>query len=153
MVKDVVDTVTGWQKQLNQVPQPPAADDRIRDLRQRSRAELGADIPEEYAELLRLADGFDWNGMVVYAAETTPLAGRAGKRPRFIQGFVEQNLRWREYAPAKDYLTFGDSGSSTYVYNVAAQEYQERDRQSDSLIGRHRTLAALLAEGLRHHKP
>jgi hypothetical protein len=92
------------QKQLNQVPQPPAADERIRDLRQRSRAELGADIPEEYAELLRLANGFDWNGMVVYAAETTPIPS-------------------------------------------------ERDRQSDSLIGRHRTLAALLAEGLRHHQP
>lgn len=153
MIKDLLDTVAAWEKRFKQTPQPPASDDAVQDLRKRSQAELGADIPDEYAELLKVANGIDWNGMTFYATETSPVPGREGKKPRFVQGFVEQNKVWRGYEPKKNFLVFGDSGDEVYTYNLVDKAFQERDRQSDSLIRTHPTLEAMLAQAMDSHKP
>jgi hypothetical protein len=153
MIKDLLDTIAGWEKRFKQTPQPAAAAAAVQDLRKRSQAELGADIPDEYAELLQGQNGLDWNGMVFYATERSPIAGREGKKPRYIDGFVEANVLWREYEPRKDYLVFGDSGNALYTFNLPEKAFQERDRQSFDLIRVHPTLEAMLAEAMERHKP
>lgn len=153
MIKDLLDTVAGWQKRYKQIPQPPADAAAVADLRARSQAELGADIPDEYAELLRLANGVDWNGFFIYATERTPIAGREGKKPRFIEGFVEQNKRWRELPPKKDLLVVAESGDAIYTYNLAEKAFQDRDRQSNDVIQSYPSLEAMLEQALDRYKP
>lgn len=91
--------------------------------------------------------------MVFYATEKSPIAGREGKKPRYIHGFVEANMLWRDYEPRKDYLVFGDSGTALYTLHLSEKAFQERDRQSFDLILVHPTLEAMLAEAMEHHKP
>jgi hypothetical protein len=154
MLQQLLDKVAQWQRQWDQDPQPACGADAIEALRKRAKSELGADVPEDYLSLLRIANGVDWNGLSIYAAEKTPIAGRKerGKEERFIFGFVDQNLHWREYAPAKNYLVFGESGDSTYLYNTAKSEYQERDRASDSLVDTYPTFEDLITEAVNQHK-
>jgi hypothetical protein len=130
-------------------PQPPCSGPAVERLRARAHAELGAAIPDAYAAFLELTNGFEWNGLVVYASETTPMTGYAD---RFIQGLVEANGIWREYEPHRELLIFGDGDISLYAFNIRLSEYQILDRQSDTLLSVVGSFEALVARALEDHR-
>ena|SRR5882724_6467960 len=111
--------------------QPPCSADSLKQLGDMAQAVLSCSIPEEYTEFLSMTNGLDWNGLVIYASATTPIVGLDDA---LIQGFVEANFLWRDYKPNENYLIFGESGLSKYVYNTARSEYQVIDRSSMGIV-------------------
>jgi hypothetical protein len=128
--------------------QPPATDAEVSALEKEAEAQLGASVPAEYRAFLRTCNGLDWNGLLIYAASKVPIAGRAD---RFITGFLEANLAWRESEPHRQYLFFGDSGISRYVLDLKQSRYAILDRQSDTLIEMVPSFEELMARALRAH--
>lgn len=78
MYRELLKDAEHWLKTYGRSMQPPCSDEAVEELRQRAQSVLGAAIPGEYAVFLRIANGFDWNGCVVYASETTPIVGYTG---------------------------------------------------------------------------
>ncbi|HYO66246.1 MAG TPA: YrhA family protein [Archangium sp.] len=108
--------------------QPPCSQEELVRLRLGARQELGSDIPDPHAELLRWHNGITWNGLTIYASETSPIAGRAD---RFIAGFVESNKLFQQDVPdLLDYLIFADSEFYFYAYDKKNDEYVRCDRIS-----------------------
>ena len=126
--------------------QPPATEEALRRLRQKTRDELGADLPEGYLNFLRVTDGLIWNGLFIYSCEKAPIVGDPGE---FMHPFVETNLDWRSYEPHKNYLFFADGEISLFVYNLAAGRYEIVDRPSETLISTFDTFDGLITEALR----
>jgi hypothetical protein len=128
--------------------QPPCPEDRLTRLRQRVREELGAELPDEYAALLRSQDGVNYNGLFIYASETTRIVQA---RDASIQGIVEANLGWRDDERLRAYLVFGDGNMDLYARHLPTGAYHVLDRVPGNLIESYPSFEELLAAALRSH--
>ena len=108
--------------------QPPASSERLQQFCEQAIAKLEYYLPEAYLDLLRLADGIDSNGFLLYASVTQLLAGHANRPDYSIEGFVDANLRWREYGPNNQFVFFAETGDVVYCQNLNTGNFQIMDR-------------------------
>jgi len=150
-----LDEIVAWHKRRGRVGgvQPPCSTDAVERLRFESRVELFCDVAAEYIDFLRISNGVAWNGLHIYASETGPLAGYEDRIDRYIDGFVDANLEWREYEPHKDYLYFADSSISLYAYNLVEARYEIQDQCSMDVVEVLPSFDHLIASALRVHIP
>src|SRR5262245_22781847 len=127
MYRTILDEIGEQMSEAGRQLQPPCPARSLEYLAGMVRAVFACPLPASYAEFLGGTDGLEWNGLMIYASATTPVSG---SEQASIQGFVEANLLWRDYQPNEDFLIFGESGLSKYVYNLARSEYQIMDRPS-----------------------
>ncbi len=125
---------------------PPATEEALAHLCQRTRDELHEDLPDGYLDFLRLTDGLRYNGLFLYGTDGDGVAGNS--RPS-KNSFVENNLDWRSYEERNKYLIFGDGDISLYALNLITGRYELQDRPSGSIIEAFDTFDALAAEALR----
>lgn len=88
---------------------------------------LGIRPPQEFIDVLRHANGFEWNGFIFYGVDrasfpTTPAYS--------LYGLIEQNEIWYEVKSQRAYLFLGESNISWYVYEIAIGRYMELDNPS-----------------------
>lgn len=140
------------KKFYDELPQPPATAAQLQDLRDRARKELGADLPNEYYELLGKTNGLDSNGMGIYASETTPIVGYEDKN-RLIEGMVDATLGWWSFEPHKQYLFFGESGMGLYTLDLKDGKYKQLDRASADVLEEFDTFGELIRRGLEENRP
>lgn len=125
---------------------PPATEEALAVLQQRTREELHEDLPDEYLDFLRVTDGLRYNGLFLYGTDGDP----AAEDPAALRNsFVENNLDWRSYERRKKYLIFGDGDISLYAYNLIEKRYELQDRSSGTVLMTFDTFDALAAEALR----
>ncbi len=126
--------------------QPPATEEALRRLRQRTQDELGAALPSGYLDFLRVTDGLNWNGLFIYASEKALIVGEAND---FMSPFVDTNLIWRDNEPNKNYLFFADGEISLYVYNLVKERYELQDRPSGDVIRTFKTFDEMITKALK----
>jgi len=147
-----------YQQVLNQIladakkygvrPQPACSAKDLADLQVQARKELGIDIPPGYAEFLRQHDGFDWNGLLIFASKTVPIIGYTDK---FIEGFVDWNLGFRSAEWKNEFVVFGDSGLDLYIYEPRKKKYSARDRISLDEAESYSSFEEMLTAAFRDH--
>ena len=148
MYEQLLTRVGEEQARYGERSQPPCTEERLERLRRRARAELGTEVPEEYAAFLRAQDGLNHNGLFIYASETSPVAGAADAT---IEGLVEANLGWRDDEFFNDYLVLGEGNMDLYVRHLPTGEYQTLDRTPGNLIESHPSFDQLMAAALKAH--
>ena len=133
------------REELGEGLRPPSSEDEIEDLRRRSNAALGASVPDPYAELLRITNGLDWNGFMLYAShsERTEMFERD-----VIDGYVEMNSELRSFEPFRDYLFFAAGEMTHYVYNLVESRYEELSRDCGELLEVFGSFDAMLTKAL-----
>ena len=62
---------------------------------------------DEYIELLKLTNGFEWNGFFIDSAGD----------------FISNNLDCRELQTSNEYIVFGTGSIESYVYNFKNRQY------------------------------
>ena len=127
MYRELLEQINVEQQKYETMPQPPCDEAQIERLRDQARTELGDEIPDGYIEFLRLSNGLDWDGLLLYASERTQTRGN---RPGPIEGFVPANLGHRDVEEMRDFLVFGVSGMETYVYDTKNRDYRVLDSVS-----------------------
>jgi hypothetical protein len=148
MYQELLREVAEAQSKYGERQRPPCRPEALERLRERARRELDAELPEGYVAFLREQDGLNWNGLFIYACETTE-AGDAGDAR--IEGFVEANLTWRDDETFRDYLVFGEGNMDLYVRQLPSGDYRTIDRVPGNLIETHPSFDALLAAALKAH--
>jgi hypothetical protein len=127
--------------------QPAASEQDILELRRSSLAELGSDIPQGYADFLRMTNGLEFNGVCIYA--TRRVVVDLGNYQYDILGFVEATLEWRSMNDDNEHLlVFGDSDLDIYVYDPAAKEYRVQDRGSRDIVAAYPSFDELMEKAL-----
>ncbi len=137
--------ISAKHKEYGESLQPACSARELADLQLRARKELGIDIPPGYAEFLRQNDGFDWNGLVIFASKTVPIVGYTD---RFIEGFVDWNLGFRSAEWKNEFVVFGDSGLDLYLYEPAKEKYSARDRVSLDEAESYSSFEEMISEAL-----
>jgi hypothetical protein len=117
MLEELLKPVAQDKEKYGLKLQPPCDESALSDLRKRVSAELSAELPESYAAFLGLTDGLDYNGLVIYSSITKPIVGYDD---RFIEGFVEANISFRDLEAFRKYLVIANSGELLYLYEIAS---------------------------------
>lgn len=128
--------------------QPACSAKDLSALQTRAWKELGIELPQGYADLLRQHDGFAWNGVIIHASKTVPLAGETD---HFIEGFIDANLGFRSEAWKKEFVTFGSSDVDLYVYEPSKKQYSTRDRVSLDVNELHASFEEMITAAFRTH--
>ena len=88
---------------------------------------LGVQPPQEFIDVLRHVNGFEWNGFILYGVDR----GAFPTAPEYsVYGLIEQNEVWYEVESQRAYLFLGESNISWYVYEIATGRYMELDNPS-----------------------
>ena len=127
--------------------QLPCTISQIEDLNERVMLHLRTIVPRAYSDFLMLHNGLDWNGLVIYASEPTPIIGYSD---RLINGFVEANVLRRETNDREELLILGDSGDEDYCYDVQQSRFVIVDSTSIDVLESFRTFDELMVEALKH---
>jgi len=107
---------------------------------------LGADLPQAYLDMLKAANGFEFNGFRFYGIDEELLSY---KPTQHINGVIESNLYWYEVEAQKEYIFIGNSSISWYVCSKMNNEYYILDLPPGDIMETHSCLKELFEELLR----
>jgi hypothetical protein len=141
----LLERIADDQRRVGSQLQPPCTQDEMQRLVEHARATLRTELPAEYLDFLRLANGLDWNGVVVYASDTVPIVGHPD---RSIAGVVEMNLNFRDASVFQSLIVLGSDGMDVYTYNVGDRVYEQYDEVPHVLIESFATFDELMAKVL-----
>lgn len=92
--------------------------------------ELNITLPEDYIKILRVVNGIEFNGMILYGVDE-PLLKEVPNR--HINGLINCNQVWYENEWQKQYLFLGEGSISWYVYDLKTKKYYELDNPSGEI--------------------
>lgn len=101
--------------------QPPLSVERLQRLRAAVEEQCGQPLPWAYCEFLTMTNGLSLENLFIYGDERNMAVGYS---ERFIPGFLQTNLGFRDIEGMEDYVVFGDDGKLLYTYCVSAAEFQ-----------------------------
>jgi len=100
-------------------------------------------LPKSYIELLKIINGLDFNGLVIYGVDEVLLDKEVDEN---IHGFIETNELWYENYWQKQYIFFGDSDTAWYCYDLKESVYVEFDKPSGTLIQSFESFDSMLSD-------
>jgi hypothetical protein len=139
--------VCGFFEDLGWRLRPPCPEEEIEDLRCRSRYILNAEIPEQYADFLRITNGLRCGDLNVHGSKQND-----AKRPEYgtIYGFVEMTTFWREELEyLAHYMFFAENSISWYTYNLSTRQYELLDNTCSDVMDVFPSFDALLTRAFK----
>lgn len=89
--------------------------------------ELNVDLPSEYVNILKVVNGIEFNGFILYGIDERLLEK---KHNQPINGLIEYNKIWHENEWQKQFFFLGESNISWYAYDFITSKYCELDNPS-----------------------
>lgn len=149
MYADVLELIVQQMAKLEMSPPRPATADEIANLRDEAARVLGHPIPEHYVGFLGKANGLCWNGLTIFSAQRSEMAGHADA---FIEGFVEANTRYRlDYGGMEEFDIFAEDSVVFFAFNRAMGAFRVVSLAAQNVYRSYDTFDELMADALRAH--
>ena len=91
---------------------------------------LGEDLPQAYLDMLKVVNGFEFNG-TFYGIDEELLDYKPKQE---INGVLDLNEIWHENEWPEGYIFIGDDSISWYVFFSKKGEYYVLDRPSGDIV-------------------
>ncbi len=117
----------------------PASESEIKKFKEEI-AKVGAVVPDEYFDFLRVINGFEYNGVIVYGIDEELLEKETAKG---ITGLLLQRKVWGETSSGA-YTYLGESSMDLYAYGVNTKKFYVLDNGSDDVMEEFDTFDELL---------
>lgn len=112
--------------------------------------ELNIILPEEYVNVLKIVNGIEFNGFILYGIDEAILNEVPNQH---VNGLIEYNKIWYENEWQRKYIFLGESNISWYVYDANLKKYYELDNPSGRAVQEFNSfddmLEKLLSDSLR----
>ena len=105
------------------------------------------DIPNEYIKILKVVNGLEFNGFILYGIDQYLLDEQSNQ---IINGLIENNKILYENEWEKQYIFLGESNICWYVYDLIECKYYELDRPSGSKMKVFNSLEDMVEEILNN---
>lgn len=127
--------------ELNNKVNNGAKEEEISTLCREVKKRLNKDLPDAYLDILRKINGFEYNGFILYGVDEEYMKETPIQK---INGYIFNNLAWYDNEWQEQYLFFGESSISWYVYDTESEKYCELDCPSGDLIEEYETIDDLI---------
>lgn len=125
MLADLITRINEDKARAQEHVRAGASAAQLATLKGQSLQVLGIEPPAQYLDFLRLSNGLDYNGLVVYDCASTPEQRSAGG---FWQGLVATNLHWRDSAALRHLLVLADSDMDVFALDPADGRFHQIDK-------------------------
>ncbi|AXK20326.1 MULTISPECIES: YrhA family protein [Bacillus] len=146
MWKNLILEIEKIEKSFNDKLSTPATDSEVQKLREHAKEKFNVDLPSEYEEFLKIINGLDFNGLVLYGVDSPLLETEKDEQ---ICGFIDTNEIWYENEFQKEYLFFGDSNIAWFCKNLSDSTYLELDKPSGTVMNTYNDFNTMLGEALK----
>ncbi len=127
MWKDKLQEIIQEKKIYGEKVNIGATEEEIEIFFKEAKSEIDMDLPNDYAKILRVVNGLEFNGVILYGIDQKLLSNQSNQ---WINGLIEYNKIWYENEWQKKYIFIGESNISWYVYDLAECKYSELDNPS-----------------------
>jgi hypothetical protein len=145
MYKELLKQVISAKSALGMSIQPPASDDQIARLRVEARQKLRAELPGDYIRFLRLMNGLDFDGLLIYGTDSAPIIG---VQDATLIGLLDANLGFRDASRFGNLIVYGQSGDDLYLSDTSLTRFSISDRISLYPVHSFTSFEGLLAKAL-----
>lgn len=126
-----------------------ATEEEIRLFLKAIKDELQTELPNEYVKFLKVINGIEFNGFILYGIDRRFLDAWQNQP---INGFIEYNKIWYENEWHRQYVFLGESNICWYVYDLTECKYCELDnpsgRKSEVFDGLEHMVEKILSDAL-----
>ncbi|WP_408072003.1 YrhA family protein [Butyrivibrio sp. JL13D10] len=123
----------------------PASEAEIKKF-QEEISKVGASVPDEYYDFLRVINGFEYNGYIIYGIDEELLDGATAKG---TTGFLLQRKVWEETSSG-EYTYLGEGSMDLYAYGVETKKFYVLDNGSDDVMEEFDSFDELLERIMSH---
>jgi len=145
-LRDLIGQIDEKKNKYNRKLQLGLPEQQLSDLVNDSENELNYNLSNTYLLFLKITDGLDHNGIVIYASKTSELNGLPDRR---IEGIVEANKLWREGENEMIFI-YAESGDYLYIHDLEINKFQIVDRITQDEICTFDTFDRLLFTALEN---
>lgn len=128
MLNAIIDQIKREMENYNERLNDGAMDNEIEVFFNEVSEKLNVKIPQEYCRILQLVNGLEFNGFIIYGIDEYLLKKNTNQH---INGFIDNNMIYYYNDWLKQYIFFGESDISWYVYDIPSKMYFEIDRPSE----------------------
>lgn len=129
--------ITMWREKLKEIKvifgekvNSGALEKEIKAFNKIVAKELNVNLPDDYIKVLKIVNGIEFNGHILYGIDEELLADRPNQH---INGLVENNKIWHDNEWQKQYIFLGESDISWYVFDLLTKKYCELDNPSGTV--------------------
>lgn len=122
-LEEIIEEKNLYGEQINS----GASEVELAKFKLRVKEELQKDLPTEYSNVLKMVNGLEFNGFILYGIDEVLLEKKTNQH---INGLISFNKIWYENEDQKKYLFLGESNISWYVYDTNNERYIELDNPS-----------------------
>lgn len=130
MWQEALEKVENTMKKYHENRNAGIAETDITDFVASVKSELGCRVPEEYLKILKVVNGLEFNGSILYGADEQFISMTPNQA---INGLVDNNMVLYENEWQKQYLFLGENSISWYVYDLQTKKYLELDNPSGNV--------------------
>ncbi len=140
MVLELLEEIEKIKNQDGKSIMSPASDKNIQLIKDWVSKNVRENIwISEYEKLLKIANGLEFNGLVIYNAQSDDENN----------GFIGANEIWRDNEWDSDYLFFGDSSISWYCFNIDKCVFIELDKPSGEIMEEYKSFEDMINEAIK----
>jgi hypothetical protein len=124
-ITEILETLKTQAKEWGAIIEPPASADEIAQFKISVKEEFQIELPCEYLEFLQIANGLEFNGLIIYGTrnstashDTSPL------------DFFEMNVLFKEsYRIAlSEFVVIGEDSTGILTFSSSLNQFEYRDR-------------------------
>ncbi len=142
---DILHQIEKDQQVAKEYSQKPATHAELETLADAMRFTFDAVLPEELEKFLKVKNGLDYNGLVIYGSSQSSENRGAGG---FWQGLMAANILWRENG-ALNYIVIGETEMDIFTVSLSASSPTRRDRVSGDIIEHYPSVSAMLETAMK----
>ncbi|MFU0789184.1 YrhA family protein [Virgibacillus proomii] len=118
----------------------PASDKNIQTIKEWIAINVNGNVSiREYEDLLKIVNGLEFNGLVIYNANLDDENN----------GFIGANEIWQESEWESNYLFFGDSNISWYCLDIDNNVFLELDKPSGDIVEEYNSFQEMINEAIK----
>ncbi|WP_321388360.1 YrhA family protein [uncultured Enterococcus sp.] len=126
MISEKISRLREKAKQFDEDLNRGVYEDEIRVFNLHTNMKLKFSFPEEYTNSLKVINGFDFNGCVLYGIDEEYLITPPNQTDI---GAIDNNLVWQELNEP-NYIFLGDENMSWFVYDRISMSFRMLDKPS-----------------------
>ncbi len=141
MLKDIIEEIRKIEKKYNDDLERPLSDENALDFSTLIKNKFNYELPNEYVNLLKIANGIEFNGLEVYSADNYQSR---------VSSFIDMNETWNNCSDDfKNYIFFADGDIEWFCYDLKKKKYLELDKPSGEIMVEFNTFEDMIIKALK----